>query len=230
VLALSGSKVMQELLEAHHADTHDRLAALEKCGISFDGALLLIAARDAGTRLIVVRAPGITEVRNLYCLIGVLGSSHVTLRFTSDRSPVRFDIEGLVATPLHFTAVDDRTVVMSEGVWSSGVGTKLFTDHDTVEGLLATPLQRLDRGANLWAASVTGPEAEVWDLAMDGRIEANQLRVRASATPPSGPGDRADLQMTAPAAFVSALPRQALEKGLAGVFAVLTAGVSAPHP
>jgi hypothetical protein len=230
VVALSGSKVMQELLEAHHADTHDRFAALEKCGISFDGALLLIAAREPGTRLVVVRAPGITEVRNLYCLIGVLGSSHVNLRFTSDHSPIRFEIDGLLSTPLHFVAADDRTLVMSEGAWSSGATKKLFTDHDTVEGPLATPLQRVDRGANLWAASVTGPESDVWDLALDGRIETSQLRVRASATPPSGASDRAELAMTAPAAFVSALPQQALEQGLRGVFAVLTAGVSAPHP
>jgi hypothetical protein len=233
VVALSGSKVLADVLVAEHADARDRLGALEKCQIPFDGALLLIAVREKGTRLVVVRAPGITELRNLYCLIGVLGSSHVNLRFTSDHPPVSFEIDGLFPTPLHFSAVDDHTLVMSEGGWAAGVPKKLFTDHDTVEGPLAAPLERLDRGANLWAAGVTGPEADVWDLALDAHLQDKRLRVHATSTPPAGSDDRAELEMTVPSAFAAALPRRALEEGLGGAFTVLMAagsGAAPTHP
>jgi hypothetical protein len=232
VVAMTASKAMVELLEAQHVDTHDRLGALEKCQIPFDGALLLIAAREKGTRLIVVRAPGITEVRNLYCLIGVLGSSHVNLRFTSDHSPVSFEVDGLLPEPLRFVAVDDRTLVMSEGLWSTGVPKKLFTDG-TPDGPLAAPLERIDRGASLWAAGVSGVESDAWDLALHAHIQDHRLRVHASATPPAGADERAELDLTAPSAFISALPRQALAEGLGHTFTALIAagsGLAPAHP
>jgi hypothetical protein len=232
VAAASGSKAVQALLEAHHLDAHNRLTALEKCQIPIDSALVLLAARDRHTRLIVVRAPGITEVRNLYCLIGALGNGHVNLRFTSDRSPVRFDVEGLFAQTLRFVAVDDRTLVMSDGTWGTAADKKLFPPGaDGAEGPLGAALDRIDRSANVWAASVAPPGASAWDLALEVRVEGTRLRLRATSTPPSGPTDRAELEMTVPSTFAAALPEAALEGGIRGVIAALTAtggGFSGP--
>ena len=57
--------------------------------------------------MVVVRAPGITDQRNLYCLVGVLGKDRLDLRITSDSAPLRFEVEGLLPGPLKFEAIDD---------------------------------------------------------------------------------------------------------------------------
>ena len=106
VVAMSGAAVMQQLLASLGADTKQTVTALQRCQILTDRAQVLIAARDADTRLMVVRAPGITDQRNLYCVVGFLGNERLSLKFTSDRAPVRFELQGLLARPLAFEAVD----------------------------------------------------------------------------------------------------------------------------
>jgi hypothetical protein len=210
VVGMTGSKALEGLLAAHSPEARGRLTAFEKCQIPLDDASLLLAQHEPGTRLIVVRAPGITEVRNLYCLIGVFGTSHINLRLTSDHSPVRFELDGLTPQTLKFEAVDERTLVMAEGAWA-GAARK---PSDGGAGPLRAALERIDRGASLWAASVKGPEGASWDLALEARVEGVKLRLRASAIPPSGAGDQADLEVTVPSGFASALPGSSLEDAI----------------
>jgi hypothetical protein len=225
VVGLSGSRAMQELLVTHNPEARGRLTAFEKCQIPLENASLLFAQRERGTRLVVVRAPGLTEVRNLYCLIGVLGNNHVNLRFTSDHSPVRFELEGLYGQTLRFEAVDERTLVMAEGGWAPGAK-KAPADA----GPVRAALERLDRSASLWAASVTGQGEALWDLALEARLEASRLRLHASAVPPSGAADQADLEMTVPSGFASALPGSTLEDGIRAIAGALATAVDRLAP
>jgi hypothetical protein len=233
VMAATGSKALEDWLQTHHADAQNRLAALAKCQMPIDHALLMIAARDAGTRLIVVRAPGIAEARNLYCLIGVLGTGHVNLKFTSEGSPVRFELEGMFPETLKFTAVDDKTLVMAEGGWAGGSDKKLFSSGgEAAEGPLQAALARVDRGADLWAASAGHSDTDGWDVALDAWVADRRLRVHASSTPASGAGDRAELELTVPSTFASALSEPTIARALRAVMAAFTASGSAKpaHP
>jgi hypothetical protein len=76
-VGLSGSAAMQQLFATQGVDTREKLTALATCKIDFTNARVLIASRGAGSHLIVVRAPGIAEDRNLYCLAGVMGEGRV---------------------------------------------------------------------------------------------------------------------------------------------------------
>ena len=232
VVAMSGAAVMQSLLASLGADTRQTLTALQRCQILTERAQVLIAARDAGTRMMVVRAPGITDQRNLYCVVGFLGNERLSLRFASDRAPVRFEIQGLLARPVKFQAVDAQTVIATEGSWQDGAHRKLLPGGDTApEGPLAAVLGRVDRGASLWAVGVTRTEKGSWNLALDARSEGAQLRLRGSSVPPTGEQDRAEIQMYVPVGFASALPQAALENGLRGVMAVLgSAAAQLPPP
>jgi hypothetical protein len=219
VVALSDLRVIQQLLPGDGADSKKTLAAFEKCQISVDRAVMLIAARDRATRMVVLRIPGITEQRNLYCLVGFLGKDRLNLRITSDSAPLRFEVEGLLPGALKFEAIDAGTVIASDGAWA---GTRDKSPAGA-PGPLASVLDRVDRGASLWSASVTQSDHGRWDLALDARFEGTRLKVRGSSIPPSGPDDRADVEMSVPAAFASALPAGALRDGARGVVSVIAA-------
>jgi hypothetical protein len=223
VLALSDSAVMQQFLAAMGDDAKKKLAALEKCQILIKDALVLIATRDPATRLIAVRAAGITDPRNLYCLVGFLGNQ-LSLRFTSDKAPVGFEVEGLLPRPMKFKAVDDRTVVMTEGTWADAAGRAPASGSAADGGPLNAVLGRIDRSASIWSASVSSSAGTAgWDLAFDARFEGEQVKVHGSSTPPSGAGDRAELDVRVPLAFASALPAGALHDGLRSLLAAITA-------
>ncbi len=233
VVAMSGASVMQQLLASLGADTKKAVAALQRCQILTERAVILVATQDAGNRLVVVRAPGITDQRNLYCVVGFLGSDRMGLKFTRDRAPVRFELQGLLGQPLAFEAVDDRTVIASEGTWQDKAHKKLFPGGASqADGPLGPVMARVDRGAGLWAAGVAQTEKGPWDLSLDARFEGRELELRGSSVPPSGEADRAELRMHVPLPFAAALPQAALESGLRGVVTVIaSAGARlAPAP
>ena len=230
VVALSDSAAMGQLLATSGADTADKVAALQKCQILMGSARVLIASRDRQTRLIVVRAPGVTDPRNLYCLAGVLGSERLRLRFSSDKAPVRFEVEGVVPRPLRFAAADDRTVVAIDGPWGDAAERKLFAGGEAATGPLADALARVDRGASLWSASVFATEKGAWDLALDARFDGGHLRVRASSIPPAGSAEKAEVETRVPLAFVSALPAKFLQDGVRGMIALLASAGKTPSP
>jgi hypothetical protein len=228
VVALSDPAVMRQLLASAGADTQDKLNALQKCQVLMDRARVLVAARDARTRMIVVRAPGVTDPRNLYCLAGFLGSDRLRLRFTSDKAPVRFEVEGLVPGTLRFTAIDDQTVVAAEGGWSQAAERKPQAAAAAEPGPLAPVLARVDRGASLWAASVFSTGQGQWDLALDARLQGEHLRLRGSSIPPSGEANKAVVETRVPLSFASALPGAVLDRGLRGLLAVLATAGAGP--
>jgi hypothetical protein len=233
VLALSDGTVLRQLLAGAATDqaTREKLAAFEKCQILPDQAKVLVAGRGGETRLIVLRAPGVTDPRNLYCLAGVLGSERMRLRFTSDKAPIRFEVEGLFPRTLKFTAVDERTVMAVDGPWGEAVERKLFPPGSaTSEGMLLPVLDRIDRGASLWSAGVFATSEGAWDLAMDARVQGGQLRLRASSVPASGPSNKAVVETSVPMAFFSALPGGALRDGLQALLAALATPGDGPPP
>jgi hypothetical protein len=231
VVALSDAPAVQQFLAANGVETKKRLAAFEKCQIAVDKAQVLIATRDAGTRLVVVRAPGITDQRNLYCLVGYLGADKLTVRIASDKDPLRFEVDGLLGRPLVFQAVDAQTVVSGEGAWAETAPKKLFADDGShAEGRLGPLLDRVNRTGSLWSAAMAHSEKGDWDLALDGRFDGTQLRLRGSSTPPSGAGDRAELELRVPLAFATALPPGTFDQGLRGAVSLLRAFAQAPVP
>jgi hypothetical protein len=223
VVAMSGAGMLRQALAAQDASLAKSADALGKCQILLEGAAILIAARDPKSHLVAIRAPGITDERNLYCLVGVLGAGQIGLRITGDK-PLRFEVSGLRSRPLKFAAVDPQTVLMVDEEWSSTAGKKLFGVEGESTGMLATVIARLDRGAELWAAGLRQGEGGPYDLALETRFEGPLLRVRASATPPSGEGDRADVDARVPQAFAAGLPAGLLASGARGLVTALTAG------
>jgi hypothetical protein len=224
VVALSDSRLVQQFLTGDGTDSRKTFEALAKCQISLDHALVLMAARDRNTRMVVVRAPGITEQRNLYCLVGVLGKEHLNLRVTSDGDRLRFEVDGLLARTLKFEAADDSTVIASDNGWGSKPEDRLFASGDA-KGPLAAALERTDRGASVWSAGVAASGGGQWDLALDGQIDGGQLKLRGSSVPPSGTSDQAELTMSVPLEFVNALPSGAFKSGVRGlVSAIATVG------
>jgi hypothetical protein len=222
VVALSDAALQKELLATTGADRPKTLAAFEKCQISLDHALVLIAVRDRGTHLVVVRAPGITEQRNLYCLVGFLGTDRLSLRVLGNAAPLRFEVGGLLAQPMKFEAVDAQTIVAAEGAWAGASPKALFpAGGDKAQGPLGAVLERVDRGASLWSAGFASIHEKSWDLALDARIEGARFELRGSSTPPSGESDRAEIQARVPLAFARSLPASALRDGIRGAAAVL---------
>ena len=222
VVALSDAAVLEPLLARTGVDTDKKLAALEKCQIQTDSARVLIVARDSGTRLVVLRAQGITDPRNLYCLVGFLGSDRLKLRFTSEKAPVRFEVDGLLGRTLKFEAVDARTVVTADGTWGDSLQKKLFSEGGSrAEGPLGAVLARVDRGARLWAGGLIKTDKGTWDLALDARLEGTEVKLRGSSIPPSGESDKAELDLRVPRAFAAALPEGALREGMRGVLTVI---------
>jgi hypothetical protein len=228
VVGLAGSAAMEQLLAAHGVDTREKLAALATCKIDFVNARVLVAARGSGAHMIVVRAPGITEERNLYCLVGVMGRERIEVRAESSGGTKTLHVTGFLSRPLAFRQLDQTTVVATDEAWLDSADNKLFV-NGTPSGRLALPLLRVDRTAPLWVASVDETPQGTWDLALDSRQEGNLFKLRGSATPPSGEGDRAEISLRVPLAFARALPESAVALGIRGVVAaVLATSASLP--
>jgi hypothetical protein len=228
VVGLSGSAAMEQLLAAHGVDTREKLAALATCKIDFVNARILIAKRGSGTQMIVVRAPGITEERNLYCLVGVMGRERFEVRAEGSGSTKTLHVTGILPRPIAFRPLDQTTVIATDEAWQDTADNKLFVNGNPT-GRLAVPLLRVDRTAPLWVASVDEMAQGTWDLALDSRQEGNLFKLRGSATPPSGEGDRAEISLRVPLGFARALPESAVALGIRGVVAaVLATSASLP--
>jgi hypothetical protein len=223
-VGLAGSAAMEQLLAAHGVDTREKIAALQTCKIDFVNARVLIASRGRGTNMIVIRAPGITDERNLYCLVGVMGPNRLQLRPDEHDGNKLLHITGLLPRPLSFRIVDQSTVIAVDQEWNDTSETKLFANVTaTPMGRLALPLGRVDRTAPLWVASVDETPAGAWDLAIDSRQDGKMFKLQGSATPPSGEADRAEISLRVPLAFASALPESAVALGIRGVVAAVVA-------
>jgi hypothetical protein len=233
VVALSDPGSLKRLFALVGADTNKRLSALDTCQIPLARARVLIAVRDRKTRMIVVRSPGVVDKRNLYCLVGFLGSDKLSLRFTGGKGPVRFEIDGFLPRALKFESVDDQTIVASDPAWRDTVDQKLFGPPPTATPAagveLARVLERVDRGANLWAAGVVDGAPGPWDFALEGRADGPDFILRASSRPPSGP-EEARFELRVPAKFSAALPEGAIDAGLRALLAVLAVAGPSPSP
>ena len=231
-VGLAGSQAMGQLLAAFGIDTREKVTALATCKIDLESARVLIAARGSGTHMIVVRAPGITDERNLYCLVGVMGSDRMQISPQAAGASKSYLVKGFLSRPLSFQVLDPMTVIATDEGWRATADKKLFSaGADTAEGRLASPLDRIDRGATLWSASVDDTAQGPWDLALDARLEGNTFKLQGSSIPPSGAGDRAEIAVRVPLAFASALPGGALAQGIRGlVAAVVATGASLSAP
>ena len=231
-VGLAGSEAMGQLLAAFGIDTREKVTALATCKIDLGSARVLIAARGSGTHMIVVRAPGITDERNLYCLVGVMGSDRMQISPQAAGASKSYLVKGFLSRPLSFQVLDPMTVIATDEGWRATADKKLFSaGADTAEGRLASPLDRIDRGATLWSASVDDTPQGPWDLALDARLEGNTFKLQGSSIPPSGTGDRAEIAVRVPLAFASALPGGALAQGIRGlVAAVVATGASLSAP
>lgn len=218
VVGLSGSAATRELLSIYGMNTREKLAAFATCKVDVEQARVLIASRAGGPRMIVVRAPGITDERNLYCLVGVLGNKNLQIQFEGSGTSRLFLVKGFFAQPLMFKALDPTTMIATDEAWNDTVDTKLyFAGPDISNGRLATPLLRIDRLSTLWSASVAETTNGVWDLAIDARVEGNRFKLHGTSIPPTGQKDRAEVNLQVPVAFASALPEDVLTEGVRSV-------------
>lgn len=226
-VGLAGPAVMQRLA-AYGVDTRERLAALATCKIDFANARVLIAARGTGTRMIVVRAPGITDARNLYCLVGVLGPDRVQVGTEVSDGGRILHVKGWSAQPLTFRVLDDSTMIATDPSWQATAAKKLFADEpDASKGRLAVPLGRVRLVAPLWIAGVTETPEGTWDLAIDASQEGNRFKLKGNVTPPSGEEDRADVSASVPLTFAAALPEAAMALGIRGAITAIAAATAA---
>jgi hypothetical protein len=224
VVGLAGSGAVEELLAAHGVDTRDKLAALATCKIDFTNARILVAARGRATQMIVMRAPGLADERNLYCLVGVMGSDRLQIHGDGMPASKRLLVSGLLSRTHTFRLLDDSTVIAADEAWQDTIDQKLYAAATAVtQGRLAQPLLRVDRTAPLWAASVDETPQGTWDLALDTRQDGATFVLQGSATPPSGAGDRAEIAVRVPLAFARALPESAVALGVRGVVAAVLA-------
>jgi hypothetical protein len=182
--------------------------------------------------MIVVRAPGITDERNLYCLVGVMGSDRMQISPQAAGASKSYLVNGFLSRSLSFQVLDPMTVIATDEGWRATADKKLFSaGADTAEGRLAPPLDRIDRSATLWSASVDDTPQGTWDLALDARLEGNMFKLQGSSIPPSGAVDRAEIAVRVPLGFASALPGGALAQGIRGlVAAVVATGASLSAP
>lgn len=228
-VGLSGSVAMQQLLAAYGIDTREKLAALATCKIDFVSARVLVASRGAGSHLIAVRAPGIAEDRNLYCLVGVMGPDRVQVTSEGPQGARVVQVKGWSSQPLTLRMVDDTTMIATDPVWQPTAAKKLLArDVDSAPGPLTAPLGRVQLTAPVWIAGVKVTAQGTWDLAIDARQEGAALKVQGSATPPAGEGDRAQISLSTPLSFAAALPEAAVTHGIRGLMRALGVVVS-PH-
>jgi len=227
-VGLSGSAALERLLAAYGVDSRNQLAALATCRIDLGSARVLIATRGRGTRMVVVRAPGITDERNLYCQVGIMGRNRLQVRSEGSGNDTTLFVNGISSRQLAFRLFDPTTVIATDPDWEDTAEKKLLQPvgnsvQGTVQGHLAPALARLNRVATFWVASVEVTGQGNWDLALDGRQEGALLKVQGSAVPPSGDADRAELSLRVPLTFTSVLPEAAAAQGMRGVVAALAA-------
>jgi hypothetical protein len=123
--------------------------------------------------------------------------------------------------------LDETTMIATDQAWQPTAAKKLLAvDGETPPGPLAAPLGRVQLTAPLWIAGVTATLEGPWDLAIDARQDGNTFKVQGSSTPPAGEADRAQISVTAPLPFASALPKSALTLGVRSVMKALAAAVS----
>jgi hypothetical protein len=231
VVGLAGSTAMEQLWAAHGVDTREKLGAFATCKIDFMSAHILVAARGSGTHMIVVRAPGLADERNLYCLVGVMGPDRLQIRTDGSGGTKTLQVSGFLDRPLIFRLLDQTTLLATDANWQDTADKKLFSeDLATATGRLALPLLRVDRTTPLWLASVDETPQGTWDLALDSRQEGNLVKLQGSSTPPSGQGDRAVISVLVPLAFAQALPESAVALGIRGVVAAVIATSAAQAP
>jgi len=227
-VGLAGSAAMGQLLAAHGVDTRAKLAALATCKIDLGSARALVATRGSGTRMIVVRAPGLTEERNLYCLVGVMGPDRLQITPEAAGGGKTLQVKGLLSRPLTFRVLDPATLLARDEAWSDTSARQLFSeDGASASGPLAEPLGRVNRGAPLWVASIAETALGTWDLAIDSRQDGEVFKLRGSSTPPSGEKDRAEIAAQVPLGFAASLPETAASLGIRGLVAAIAAS-SAP--
>jgi hypothetical protein len=231
VVGLAGSAAVQQLLAAYGVDTQEKLAALATCKIDLTNARVLLAARGRDTQMIVLRAPGITDEGNLYCLVGVMGPNRLQIRSDAKGVGKTLEVSGFLSRPLTFRLLDQATAIATDETWRETADQKLLAaDGASARGPLAQPLLRVDRAAPLWLASVDETPEGTWDLALDSRQDGSDLRLQGSATPPSGQGDQATISVRVPLAFTRALPESAVALGIRGVLAAVVAASAGQSP
>jgi len=235
-LRLSGVQALQSLLAANGSDGHEKLEALRKCHIELDSAEVVVAARKPGELMALVRAPGLSDQGNLYCLVGALGNERLVLHFEPNAPRPRFTATGLVPdATVTFVEVTANTLLMVGPAWKDLVEQRFAGKGAPLrEGLLAEPISRIDRKANVWAVGVSESDEGARDIAMNANVENATLIVHATAVPAAGRTQMAKLELTLPLDFVRALPQRAWWQGAEGVFeAVLnkaSPSAGAPSP
>jgi len=229
-VGLSGSAAMRQLLSAHGLDSREKLDAFATCKIDIENAQVLVAKRLDGAQLVVVRAQGIGDERNLYCLVGVVGSNRLQIQIEGTGSAKTFLVQGLLPRPLLFRPLDATTVAATDAVWLPTADRKIFVDGSASPAPLAIPLRRVDRTAPVWSAGIVDSPSGIWDLAVDARLDGNHYRLHATSVPPWGDGDQAEFDGKMPLTFASALPEGALSVGVQGVVSALGATGLAMRP
>lgn len=229
-LRLSGTQALQSLLAANGTDGQEKLEALKKCHIDLESADVVVAARKPGEVMALVRAPGLSDQGNLYCLVGALGNERLVLHFETNAPRPRFTATGLVPdATVTFAEVTANTLLMVAPAWKDLVEQRFAGKGAPMrEGILAEPFSRIDRKARVWAVGVAESNDGARDIAMNATVQNATLAVHATAVPPAGRTQMAKLELTLPLDFVGTLPQKAWWQGAQGVWqAVLN---NAPPP
>ncbi|MDX2019488.1 MAG: hypothetical protein SF187_04555 [Deltaproteobacteria bacterium] len=227
-LRVAGIEALQGFFDGSEAQ--ERLVALKKCHIDLTTAEVAVAARKPGEVMAIVRAAGISDQGNLYCVVGALGNERLVLHFDAAAPRPRFSATGLVPdATVTFAEIAPNTLLMAAPSWSTLVEQR-FAGKGTPlrEGVLAEPFSRVDRKAGVWAVSVAETPDGPRDIAMQANMVGGGLNVHATAVPPAGRDHMAKLELTLPLAFVRAVSQKALWQGAKGVWDALAADASGP--
>jgi hypothetical protein len=219
---VAGIEALQGLFD--DSDAQERLAALKKCHIDLVAAEVIVAARKPGEVLAIVRAPGISDQGNLYCVVGALGNERLVLHFDAKAPRPTFSAAGLVPdSTVTFSEVASNTLMMAAPSWT-GLVEQRFAGKGVPlrEGLLAEPFSRIDRHAKVWALGVVETTDEARNIAFHANITDGVLLVRSTAMPPSGRDHMARGELSMPLAFARSLPRHALWRGAKGVWEAMS--------
>lgn len=227
---LSGLEALQGLLDGR--DAQERLLALKKCHIDLVAAEVAVAARKPGEVMAIVRAPGISDQGNLYCVVGALGNERLVLHFDATAPRPRFTATGLVPeATVTFWEIAPNTLLMAAPSWTTLVEQRFAGKGAPLrEGVLAEPFSRVDRKAGVWAVSVVETPDGPRDVAMHANVDAGGLHVHSTAVPPSGRDHMAKVEVTVPMPFVRTLPQKALWQGAKGMWEAISNEAVAQPP
>lgn len=214
-VGISGSEALQKLVGAHGPETLETLEAMHKCHIDLGRARAVVAARANGDQMALVRAPGITDEGNLYCLVGAMGGERLVVRFDKDAPKRRFTVSGLwPQSTVTFTEIAPDTVLMVAPGWQEAVEQRLAGNGiNLTQGPLAEPYARLASGSAVWSASVTQTPEGAVDLAVHADVAGERLRLVATSVPPAGKELLAKAEVDIPLAYVRGMPGMALARG-----------------